>query len=277
MNSTSNTPYEKYVRVNRLNIFDNLRYFHQNIKFSYLKDYFNQGIIIDVGSSDLKSLKFWKRLPNVEHIFSLEPSEELYQIGFNKLIKDNFCKNKVTFIRTTGEKDWSDVNSALNYSSRIKLLKMKNVKADIITFEFSFHYLINNIDMVINNIKNFSKSGTKIIIHTLNGNLIKEKLNDQNKFIVKRNDEEVFYLEKLYNDDDEFKQINVYFKGVTGLDNIIPEYIVEQDYLFDKFLNNGFELTEYTEFIERYEDKFNLNKHEIDVSSLYVTYVFTLL
>lgn len=277
MNNTTNHSYEKYTRVNRLNIFDNLRKFHQYIKLFYLQSYFNQGIIIDIGSSDLKSLKFWKKLPNVTHIYSLEPSKQLFRIGFNKLINDDFAKNKVTFIKAKGEKNWIDGSAALNDTSKIKLLKMKNKKADIITFEFSFHYLLNNIDVVINNIKFFSKSGTKIIIHTLNGNLVKDKLKDNNKCIVKRGEEEVFYLEKLYNDDDEFKTINVYFKGVTGLGNIIPECIVEQDYLFDKFSNNGFNLLEYTNFIERYEDKFNLNKHEMDVSNMYVTYVFSLI
>merc|ERR1711988_931538 len=152
----------------------------------------------------------------------------------------------------------------------------KNNKADLITFEFSFHYLVYNIDMVINNIKNFSKSGTKIIIHTLNGDLIKERLRDQNKFIVYRDDEEVFYLEKLYNNEDQLKKINVYFKGVTGLDNIIPEHIVEQDYLYEKFSNDSFDLTEHSEFPNNFNDDYILEQHEIDISSLYVTYVFTL-
>ena len=273
----NNNPYEKYTRVDRLNIFDNLRKFHQYIKFLNLQKYFNKGIIIDIGSSDLKSLKFWKKLKNITHIYSLEPSEELFQIGFNKLHNDNFSKNKVTFIRATGEQNWIDGSAALNYSAKIKLLKMKNKKADIITFEFSFHYLINNIDIVINNIKNFSKSGTRIIIHTLNGNLVKDKLKNKNKFIVKRGEEEVFYLEKLYNDEDQFKKIAVYFKGVTGLNNIIPEYIIEQDYLFDKFLSNGFTILEYIKFMERYDDNFNLDKHEFEISNMYVTYVFSLI
>lgn len=270
-------PYEKYARINRLNIFDNLRKFHQHIKLLYLLKYFNQGIIIDIGSSDLKSMKFWKRLNNIKHVYSLEPSDELFEIGYNKLINDNYFKNKVTFIKATGEKKWIDGSAAKNYSSKIKLLKMKDIKADLITFEFSFHYLINNIDVVINNIKNFSKSGTNIIIHTLNGNLVKDKLKDKNKFIVKRGEEEIFYLEKLYNDDDEFKKINVYFKGVTGLDNIIPEYIVEQDYLFNKFLSNGFSIQEYTKFIKNYNENFSLTKHEYDISNMYVTYVFSLI
>ena len=88
---------------------------------------------------------------------------------------------------------------------------MKGIKANCITFEFSFHYMIDKIDVVINNIKEFSDKGTKVIIHTLNGDVVKDRLKDRDKFIVKRGDEDVFYLEKLYKDDDKFKKINVYF------------------------------------------------------------------
>ena len=276
MNTVSTKSYNKYTRVNRLDIFDNLRKFHQYIKCHYLNKYFKGGIIIDVGSSNLKSLRFWINLQNVRHIYSLEPSKELYDIGYKTCMRNEFSRNNVTCIRATGEDNWSDGSAAFNTSSTNKLINMKNNKADLITFEFSFHYLVNNIDMVINNIKNFSKSGTKIIIHTLNGDLIKERLRDQNKFIVYRDDEEVFYLEKLYNNEDQLKKINVYFKGVTGLDNIIPEHIVEQDYLYEKFSNDSFDLTEYSEFPNNFNDDYILEQHEIDISSLYVTYVFTL-
>ena len=271
----SNKAYDKYTRVNRLSIFDNLRKYHQHIKFFYLKNYCNCDIIIDVGSSDLKDLKFWKQL-NLKHVYSLEPSEQLYKIGLNKQSKDNFAKNKITYIRATGEDKWSDGSAGLDKDSKKKLIKMKGIKAKCITFEFSFHYMINKIDVVLNNIKEFSDKGTKIIIHTLNGDIVKDRLKDRNKYIVKRGDEEVFYLEKLYNNNDKFKKINVYLKGVTGLDNIVPEYIVEQDYLINKFLDNGFKVFEYTKFLDRYETKFNLEKHEVDVSNLYITYIFIL-
>ena len=82
MNTVSTKSYNKYTRVNRLDIFNNLRKFHQYIKSNYLNKYFKGGTIIDVGSSNLKSLKFWINLENVRHIYSLEPSEELYDIGF---------------------------------------------------------------------------------------------------------------------------------------------------------------------------------------------------
>lgn len=271
----SNKAYDKYTRVNRLSIFDNLRKYHQYIKFFYLKNYCNCDIIIDVGSSDLKDLKFWKQL-NVKHVYSLEPSEELFKIGLNKQSKDNFAKNKITYIRATGEDKWSDGSAGLDEDSKKKLISMKGIKANCITFEFSFHYMMDKIDVVIKNIKEFSNKGTKVIIHTLNGNVVKDSLKDRKKFIVKKGDDEVFYLEKLYNDDDKFKKINVYFKGVTGLDNIVPEYIVEQDYIINKFLDNGFKVFEYTKFLDRYESKFNLEKHEIDVSNLYITYIFIL-
>jgi hypothetical protein len=136
--------------------------------------------------------------------------------------------------------------------------------------------MIDKIDIVINNIREFSNKGTKVIIHTLNGDVVKDKLKDRDKYIVKRGEEEVFYLERLYKSTDKFKKLNVYLKGVTGLDNIVPEYIVEQDYIINKFLDNGFKVFEYTKFLDRYESKFNLSKHEIEVSNLYITYIFIL-
>ena len=151
---------------------------------------------------------------------------------------------------------------------------MKGIKADCITFHFSLHYMIDKIDIVIKNIIEFSKKGTKVIIHTLNGNLIKDRLKDKKKYIVKRGDEEVFYLEKMYDEKDKFKKINVFMKGATGLDNIIPEFIIEQDYIINKFLDSGFSVIEYTKFLDRYDSKFNLEKHEQEVSNLYITYIF---
>lgn len=271
----SNKAYDKYTRVNRLNIFDNLRKYHQYIKFFYLKNYCNCDIIIDVGSSDLKDLKFWKQL-NLKHVYSLEPSEELFKIGLDKQSKDDFAKEKITYIRATGENKWSDGSAGLDNESKSKLIKMSGIKANCITFEFSFHYMIDKIDIVINNIREFSNKGTKVIVHTLNGDVVKDKLKDRDKYIVKRGEEEVFYLERLYKSTDKFKKINVYLKGVTGLDNIVPEYIVEQDYIINKFLDNGFKVFEYTKFLDRYESKFNLSKHEIEVSNLYITYIFIL-
>jgi len=269
----SNKAYDKYTRVNRLNIFDNLRKYHQYIKLFYLKKYCNCNIIIDIGSSDLKDLKFWKQL-DIKHVYSLEPSQELYKISLNKQTKDNFIKNKVTFVRAVGEKKWSDGSAGLDEDSKKKLIKMKGIKVDCITFHFSLHYMIDKIDIVIKNITEFSKKGTKVIVHTLNGNLVKDRLKDKSKYIVKRCDEDVFYLEKMYNDNDKFKKINVYFKGVTGLDNIIPEFIIEQDYIINKFINSGFSVSEYTKFLDRYDSKFNLEKHEQEVSNLYITYIF---
>lgn len=269
----SNKAYDKYARVNRLNIFDNLRKYHQNIKLFFLKKYCNCNIIIDIGSSDLKDLKFWKQL-DIKHVYSLEPSKELFKISINKETKDNFIKNKVTFVRAVGEKKWSDGSAGLDEVSKKKLIKMKGIKADCITFHFSLHYMIDKIDIVIKNIIEFSKKGTKVIVHTLNGNLIKDRLKDKKKYIVKRDDEEVFYLEKMYDEKDKFKKINVFMKGATGLDNIIPEFIIEQDYIINKFLDSGFSVIEYTKFLDRYDSKFNLDKHEQEVSNLYITYIF---
>ena len=70
--------------------------------------------------------------------------------------------------------------------------------------------MIFYIFIVIKNIKEFSKSGTKVVVHTLNGHLVNDRLKDRKKYIVKRDKEAVFYLEKMYDDKDKFKKINVF-------------------------------------------------------------------
>ena len=72
----------------------------------------------------------------------------------------------------------------------------------------------------------------------------------------------------------DFKKIDIYFKGGQGLDNVISEYIVEPKKIIDTFIDNGFELLEFTKFMENNPTKFGLHKYELQVSNLYTTYVF---
>jgi hypothetical protein len=270
--------YNKYIKSsNTFGLFNNLRRFHQHIKNKFLHLYCkNCGSIIDVGSSDLKDIKFWINL-NVQHIYALEPSEQLYNIGIQKQNKNNFAKKKITFIRAVGEKLWNNGDAGLNPESTDKLKKMKNVIANCITFEFSIHYMFNDIKTLMKNIKNHSNHKTKIVIHCLNGDLIKKLLttSKNNKHEIKNGDEVVFSVEKLYQDTDEMKKINVYFKGTHGLDNVVQEYLVENKTILNMFIDNGFQLLQSTKFLDYYDTKFNMEKYEIDVSTLYSTYVFS--
>lgn len=268
-------PYNKYLKnVNTANLFDNLRKYHQYIKSYYLEKYCkNINILLDVGSAHLKSLKFWKKY-NIKHIISLEPSKDLYNFGLKVIEKNDFAKKRVKYIRATGEKDWLSGNAGLNNNSKKMLINLKKTKADVITFEFSLHYMLYNIDSLMKNINNFSKKNTYVIIHCINGNLIEENMTKNDKISVYHNKEEVFYIKKQYKNSDEYKKVDIYFKGAQGLNNVVTEYVIYPNYLINKFIEYDFKLIEFTKFLDHEYFKFNLQDYEIQVSNNYVTYVF---
>jgi hypothetical protein len=153
-------------------------------------------------------------------------------------------------------------------------MKVLDYKADSITFEFTIHYMIYNSDILMKNLKLISKKGTTIIIHCLNGSLIKKLLLDTNKYNVYKDKDVVFSIEKKYKDSDSLKEISVYFKNVQGLDNTINEYLVINNSIIKLFNEYGFRLVEYVSFIEHYNDKFHLESYELEITKLYITYIF---
>ena len=268
-------PYNKYLKnVNTGNLFNNLRKYHQYIKSYYLEKYCkNIDILLDVGSAHLKSLRFWKKY-NIKHIISIEPSKELYNSGLKIMQKNDFAKKRIKYIRAVGEKDWISGNAGLNNDSKKMLINLKNIKIDAITFEFTVHYMIHNIETLMKNINNLSKKNTYVIIHCINGGLIQTSKFEDNKISVYYNNQEVFYIEKKYKDTDINKKIDIYFKGAQGLNNVVTEYVVDPTYLINKFIENKFKLIEFTKFLEHDTSNFNLQEYEYKVSNMYVTYVF---
>lgn len=268
-------PFDKYIAsVNTHNLFNNLRIFHKHIKEIFITKYCsNCDLLLDVGSGYLKSLKFWKKA-HIKKIIAMEPSESLYKSGVKFQNKNIFAKKNVIYLQSVGNKNWLSGNSGINEKSKKMLKKLKGLKANCITFEFTIHYMINKIKTLMKNIINFSKKNTKVIIHCLNGDVIMDLLKNNNKFSVYNNKNLVFFIEKKFKMKDDFKKIDIYFKGGQGLDNVISEYIVEPKKIIDTFIDNGFELLEFTKFMENNPTKFGLHKYELQVSNLYTTYVF---
>ena len=56
--------------------------------------------------------------------------------------------------------------------------------------------------------------------------------------------------------------------------NNCNEYLIFNNYLNKIFLKYDYKLINYVSFIENYDDKFNLDLYEIEVSKLFITYVF---
>ncbi len=266
--------YDKYLKKNKYEkLFNNLRNYHQYIKLLYLQKYCNKGILIDVGSSNLKNIKFWKQL-HLTRIISIEPSEDLYREGLIRLAKDEFANKYITFIRGVGEKDWSNGDGGLDSYSKKKIMEIANIKVDSITFEFTIHYMIYNEDILLKNLQRVSKKGTKIIIHCLNGDLISKLLKDTTRFIIYKADQEVFILEKKYENTDKSRKISVFFRNVQGLDNIVDEYLVMNESLINIFIKYNYKLLININFIENYDERFHLESYELDISKLYISYIF---
>ncbi len=282
--------YNKYLKkVNAKGLFMNLRKYHQNIKSNYINKYaFNTDLLMDIGSSQLKSMRFWNSA-RVKKVVAMEPSLELFDLGMIYLRKDFYGRRHVTFLRGVGEKSWFNGEGGLNDFASKYLINMikNNVKASAITFEFTFHYMIYNMKILMENIKSVSKSGTKIIIHCINGDFLMNVFKEKNKYEVIKDNEVVFYAEKDFKNKNksksssksksqllDLKQVNIFFSGAQGLNNIIPEYLVIKDDIVKVFEKYGFKLIEFTPFSEQNFKNFGLEPYEFDVSKIYTTYVF---
>ncbi len=285
-------PYNQYLKsVSSEGLFMNLRKYHQNIKQKYIKKYaFHTPLLVDIGSSQLKSMRFWKAA-FVKRVIAMEPSQELYDLGMKFMRRDYYGKKSVVFLRAVGEKHWVDGSGGLNEFSANYLKNMiaRSIKANVITFEFTFHYMIYNMKVLMENIKSISKSGTKVIIHCINGDFLMNEFKTKDKYEVRKGDIVTFYAEKNFKNISEsksrskskslnklldLKEVNIYFRGAQGLNNVIQEYLILKDDITRVFEKYGFQLLEFLPFSEQNYKNFGLEEYEFDVSKIYTTYVF---
>ena len=280
--------YNKYIKkVNHHNLFFHLRDYHKNIKLLFLKKYCqNMDLIIDVGSSQLKSMPFWKEC-NIQKVIAMEPSKDLYQVGMKHLKRDFYGKSHVTFLQASGEENWNNGNAGLNDFSKKYLKNMfeNGLKANAITFEFTFHYMIYKMNQLMRNIDTYTKNGSIVIIHCIDGNFLIDyyEKNKTNKYEVKKENDVVFYAEmdeknnnknKSISKKMNLKKVNIYFKGAQGLNNVVSEYIVMEEDIIREFKKYGFKMLEKTGFIKQNHKDFDLEEYELNVSKLYTSYVF---
>ena len=261
--------YDKYKeKVKTGGLYMNLRKYHQFIKSYYLNKYCRKcGSLIDVGSASLKSLRFWEKT-DIKFIVALEPSEDLYNAGLKKLHHHD-TKKEIVFINSVGEKFWDNGDAGFGNDAIKKLVSIKDKKFDCITFEFTIHYMIHNYATLMKNIDSHSKKGTTVVIHCLDGEIIRDLFQKRKKYEVKLNNKIVFSLQKINNN-----KIGVYLKGAQGLDNVVEESIVDPVQLIKEFEKKNFKLERKENFLEHNPEKFRMKIYEMEVSKLYVTYVF---
>lgn len=206
----------------------------------------------------------WGELPQITRAIGIDPGEE-YILEANRRFKNgNFSKRDFKyFVGSIGSPTDQPVITS-NYG-----------QCHIVSCQFSLHYLFESTDMLKTMVQNVSKllvPGGFFIGTTIIGDRVVnmgdvEVPEYKIEFIDERS-----YKFKL-NDTDTSGN---YFKTKTAMDDATTEYLVE----FKEFLNvcqeNGLKFIEKKSFKSIYDSRpdIQLRPYEIDITSLYDTFVF---
>jgi SAM-dependent methyltransferase len=168
----------------------------------------------------LTDMRIWEEF-NIKNVVGIEPSKESIKLGEERLQKHGF-KGDLKVINGVGDEDWVSVDK---YN-----IALKN-KYDVITFQFTLHYMMNNIDVVINNLKKVMNSPCKIIITCMDGNKIHSDFQRYKYIEVRNRQEPIFAIIPMYDTKKDIPEkdnnIIVYFKGAYGVSSGSIEPIID--------------------------------------------------
>jgi SAM-dependent methyltransferase len=249
---------------------DIIKYFHNMIKRQILQKYaINSNYLLDVGSGKLTDLRIWNEM-NIKHVIGIEPSRESIDMGNEKLKKFGF-NGTINIINGVGDNDWhTDDKYAIIF----------NNKYDVVTFQYTLHYMMNNIKIVMSNLKDIIKSGTKIIITCMDGNKIQRDFLRFGKVEIRNKQEPIFAIMPFYKVDNEIipekdNNILVYFKGAFGVSSGSLEPIIDITKLIKIFQENKYKLLERQNYADyNVPVKNKLNPIQLRVSSYYMSLIF---
>lgn len=242
-----------------------IRHFHLDVKQQLFYKYCsNIDYLLDIGSGKLTDAQYWNKV-GVKNVIGIEPSKESIQAGYDRLKKFG-NKTPVKIINGLGDVDWK---------SDSKYDPIFEHKYDAIVFNFTLHYMMYNIEILMKNILQVSKKGTKVIITCMDGKLIHEELHKHGKIEVRHNDQPIFAIFPKYDNTQKEipkrSDILTYFKGTYGVANGSIEPLVDVDRLIRFFENNGYKLLEHKKFLD-YNSK---NKQKMSNTQKKVSYYYT--
>jgi hypothetical protein len=248
---------------------DIIKYFHIMIKRQILQKYANNcENLLDVGSGKLTDMRLWDEI-NVHNVVGIEPSIESIKMGNEKIKKFGF-KGTINIINGIGDADWKSDN-------KYKII-FNNIY-NVVTFQYTLHYMMNNINIIMNNLKNVVKSGTKIVITCMDGNKIQSEFHRFGKVEVRNRQEPIFAIVPFYKISDTLpttdNNILVYFKGAYGVSSGSLEPIIDINKLIKIFEDNQYKLLEKRNFADyNIPIKNRLNPYQLRVSSYYMSIIF---
>ena len=228
-----------------------LREFHNYIKRLYINKYITKPDtkLLDLATGKGGDLQKWKANKYISYVLGFDINSESIKEAKNRLKKAKI-KFKIIF--------------------KIKDLSIEtlncNIKYDIITSYFAFHYFFKNpssLNTILKSINNCSKSGTILILALFDGTKLKNIDNKDFKINIKQKPKEKNYG----------NEVEVYIKdSVLNIPEI--EFIVKPKFLISKLKKINFELLEMNSFKDLKSEKFKLTKDEEILSFLNNIYVF---
>ncbi len=250
---------------------ENIKVFHTMIKKYLIKKFCTScENLLDVGSGRLRDLEFWEDA-HIKHVVAIEPSKSSIDKGVDRL-KKRKSRTRVEIIHGQGDDKWQQGSGG-------KYGVLSKYKFDCITFHFTIHYMIKNLDTVLENLLAVTKQSSKIIILCMDGKYTKKKLQENSGQVEIRNKQEpifaVYDLDRLNKSPNSLlKEILVYFKGTYGVQNGSIEYSFDYDMLIDKFAKN-FKLLEKFHLLDvKIPERNLLNDLQKEVSKFFMGLVF---
>jgi ubiquinone/menaquinone biosynthesis C-methylase UbiE len=245
-----------------------IKYFHIKIKEEIIRNYAkNSKYLLDVGTGKLTDMRIWDD-NNIKNVVGIEPSIESLKLGEERIKKFGF-KGKLDLVNGTGDDDWS-----LNNKYKIVL----DNKYDVITFQFTLHYMMNNIKTVISNLKKVMLPKCKIIITCMDGNKIQNDINKYGHVEIRNKQEPIFAIFPMYKSEtipEKDNNILVYFKGAYGVSSGSFEPIVDIEKLITIFKDNNINLINRKNFADyNINIKNKLFPNQLKVSSYYLSLIF---
>lgn len=231
---------------------------HRQMSNHYIFKYGrNKENLLDMGSGKLSGSWIYSKA-NIKNVHGVEPS--IYSV---ELAKEMVKKNRKT--------NFTLINAFADKPLNI------NVKFDVITFIFTIHYMLKNLNVVINNIKKLSKPGTIIIITCVNGDKIVEKLSNMESYEIKYYNSVYWGVYKFNSKDIKNDAVLFYMKDVYGLEMGSEEYLVPVNNLIEQFQKNSIKLKYSNSFKNEYSKIPNspkLKKFQYDILNMQQILIF---
>lgn len=218
--------------------------FHNWIKRNYITKYKGPRLL-DVGSGYLRDLGIWDKA-GIERVVAIEPSVESYKRGLERMREAGV--SNVEFINGFGDTAWSEypaVGAGAPY--------------DLIVFSFTIHYMLDKLDVVLDNLRAVCQPGTKIMITCVDGDTFNRVQRD-GRYEVRYEDDPTYGIYKVDSDN-----VLVYFSGVYGVSAGSFERLVHVGKLISEFEGAGFKMLERRP-LSSFPNK--LGKKELEISKL---------